>query len=69
MSELRGEVVRVRSSLPTVACLLNPALKMRHLEAIAQATATAGSPSSSSSSSSLDRGRLTISQLEELKVT
>ncbi len=35
---LREEVVTFRSYLPTLHCLLNPLLKLRHWEAIEQAT-------------------------------
>ena len=38
IAALRNDVVSFRSTLPTLACLLNPELRLRHWEAIQKST-------------------------------
>ena len=56
---LREKVVAFRSHLPTVSCLLNPELRLRHWEAIQRDTGEdiAG-----------DHNSVTIHRLQEMKV-
>ena len=60
MSKLQTEVTNFGSLLPTLSCLLNPVLKMRHWEMIQKATGD---------QSMLTKGKsLTIDSLEQIKV-